>query len=456
MNRPRSARSYTPRAPAELWRLVFWHATASPTAFDVGYVPFEPLDEMRETMVYLECEALRLRTCLSLTRVCRLWRLIEAEFLYEDVRIADTRTLKSLVRALKRSEEDGLGGFGRYIRRLELPMRTTNFTSSSSELSPFPLPPLRTPSPAFNLGDLLRYMPRLEILVRPCLRLDMQAVYFWASLIATPLEILLPNLRRLEWHETDLDTRFYGNRNTARLAELIAHSPRLQYLFLSSDRPEILARLPPCRSLRTLRLNRSHFQSHHVKNIRTPELSFPHLTHLVLQTTMPSSLLAFLSVVGPHLRVLELAFAPQFVFSTNQMQRILSRCPAVEDMAFYVGAPEISALTAFTHPALRRVHLKFNPEEWYPYKHILKSQFAVLEGPSFPRLEEIVLHDSTRSLGHLQDEWNSRDTDRSSNFGVVMPVTIVGIVSPRGWGYMDIEGTLPRGSRRTVRTLIEQ
>ncbi|KAJ7353027.1 hypothetical protein DFH08DRAFT_1077367 [Mycena albidolilacea] len=415
--------SYTPRVPAELWRAVFLMACAPTLPFDLGYAPFQPLRDMLETSATIEEETTRLRTCLSLMRVCRRWRLIAAEFLYEDVRIMDAAELASLVSGLQRSAlEDGLGGFGRYIRRLELPMRHAGFTAQTLQSPPCAMPPLLTPSPGFRLGDLLRLCPRLEIFSRPCLRLDSKSIYFWGSLISASLEgdgiPLLPRLRRLEWcaptshtlssltylfasrHETDLDTRFYGNKNTARFTELISHAPRLEYLFMSSDRPDALSRLPPCPYLCTLRLNRPHYHARYPKHLY-PAPTAPHvpkLTHLVLHTMLPTPLLAFLSAAGAHLRVLELAFAPQLVFSATQMQRLLARCPALHELAFAVGAPEISTPAGPAHPALRRVRLRLSPDEWYPYKHVLTAQFGVLAGPAFPGLEAVVLHDPTRSL----------------------------------------------------------
>ncbi|KAJ7847657.1 hypothetical protein B0H13DRAFT_1907186 [Mycena leptocephala] len=190
---------------------------------------------------------------------------------------------------------------------------------------------------------------------------SMQRIYiFGPVLLKAPRNLLLPS-----FHD-------YGALN-ARLAELINQAPALQYLFLS-DPPDVLARLPPFPSLETLRLNRSHFHSHHVKSIRTAAVPcIPNLTQLILHTTLPTSLLASVSAAGAHLRVLEFAFAPQVVFSSNQMQRPVSCCPALEELSSYLGAPEISALVAFTYPALRR------------------GQFE-------PNLEENILHDPTKSL----------------------------------------------------------
>ncbi|KAJ7233727.1 hypothetical protein B0H12DRAFT_1239250 [Mycena haematopus] len=401
--------AYTPQVPAEIWRAVFLHAGVSATLHDAGYTPFRPLREMAETAASREEETRRVRTCLSLMRVCRFWRLIGAEFLYEDVRIRHGAGLRSLVVGLRRSAmDDGVGGFGRYIRRLELPMRQQHSTQHAIQSSLLAMPPLILPSPDFRLGDLLRLCLRLEIFCRPCLPLDSKDILFWAGLVSTPLGTdnppLLPRLRRLEWYETDLDTRIYGDTNTACLVELVANAPALEDLFISSDRPDALSTLPSCPSLHTLRINRSHYPSQHTKRPRLPNVPhLPRLTHLVLHTMLPSPLLAFLSIAGAHLHVLEFAFAPQSVFSTTQMQRLLSRCPALHELAFYVGAPEITAPPpTFHHPALRRARLKLSPAEWYPYKHVLTSQFGVLAGPAFPSLEEVVLHDSGRSLARRE------------------------------------------------------
>jgi hypothetical protein len=82
-------------------------------------------------------------------------------------------------------------------------------------------------------------------------------------------------------------------------------------------------------------------------------------------------MLSFIAAVGWQLRVLEFTFAPQVTYSSNQMQRILSRCPNLEELVYHLGAPEISPLNAFQHTALKRVRLRINPEEWFPYKHVV-------------------------------------------------------------------------------------
>ncbi|KAJ7159649.1 hypothetical protein C8R46DRAFT_372567 [Mycena filopes] len=394
-----SLHTLPPHPPAEIWRLIFRFATEPETPHLIDYLPFEHLQEMQETSASMDQESLRLQTCVSLTRVSRCFHAIAAEFLYEDVRIYDAAGLASLLLGLRRSaREVGVDGYGSFIRRLELPRRRNKFPADSPNL-PFPTYPIVLGPDAPRLGELLQLCPRLEILVRPCLRLDAENILFWASLVGLPVVATLPCLLRLEWHESDLDSRFYGPNNTARLREIVSRAPNLRYLFLASDRQNSFADLCLPSSLQTIRINRSQFQSQGQKKYmlraRYPS-PVPNLRNLVLHTTLPTALLDFVATAGKHLRVLELAFAPQMTFSSSHMQRLLSRCPQLEELAFYVGAPEISPLVVFQAPSVKRVRLKINPDEWNPCKPVLRGQIDVLAGPSFPELEELIIHDPAR------------------------------------------------------------
>ncbi|KAJ7896599.1 hypothetical protein B0H13DRAFT_822070 [Mycena leptocephala] len=384
--------------PPEIWRLIFRFATGSETPYDIDYLPFEQIQELQETTASLHLESLRLETCLSLMRVSRRFRAVAAEFMYEDVRIYDACGLDSFMAGIFRSaREDGANGYGSYVRRLELPRRRNKFPPDSRNL-PFPTHPIPCDPDAPRLDDILWLCPRLEILIRPCLRLDAENITFWSSLVGTPVVGCLSRLMRLEWHESELDSRFYGTNHSDRLREIVSQAPNLRYLFLSSDRQNSLAELSLPPSLHTIRINRSHFQSPSAKRcmVKSRYPSYvPNFRNLVLHTTLPTALLDFVATAGKQLRVLELAFSPQMTFSSNQMQRLLSRCPRLEELVYYLGAPEISPLVAFQSPSVKRVRLKINPDEWNPCKPVIRSQMEVLEGPSFPGLAEIVLHDPT-------------------------------------------------------------
>ncbi|KAJ6480015.1 hypothetical protein C8R47DRAFT_983109 [Mycena vitilis] len=366
--------------PPEIWRLVFHFATAAGTTYDVDYVPFEIAQELQETPQSAQQEALRVQTCLSLLRVSRQWRDAVAEFLYEDVRICDARGLKILLATLRAR------GYGRYVRRLELPCRR-NVTAHEPDTA--------------RLVDLLRLCPNLEILVRPCLRLDAESIILWAGLVGKVCPLSLPRLKRVEWHETELDVRFYGLNSKERLKEIVSQATNLRYLFLSSDRQNSLSDLVLPSSLRTLRLNSSHFHamSARKQSSRARRRCYaPAVRHLVLHPALPSALLDFVAAAGQHLRVVELAFAAQVMFSPNQMLRILTRCPRLEELVYHIGAPEISSFVAggFECVSVKRIRLRIDPTEWSPCKPVLRGQFAILEGRSFPNLQEIILHDPTR------------------------------------------------------------
>ncbi|KAJ6492228.1 hypothetical protein C8R45DRAFT_901140 [Mycena sanguinolenta] len=385
-------------APPEIWRQIFSFATRSIACNDVDYIPFQPMQELQETSASLEEESLRLDTCLSLVRVSRHFHALAVGFLYEDVRILDACGLDSLMAGLYRTaQEDASDCYGLYVRRLELPRRRTRFKPDTNNL-PFPTYPIPCDPETTRLDDILWLCPNIEILVRPCLRLDAENITFWSNLVGKPIVGCLSRLMRLEWHESELDARFYGSNNTNRLRELVSQAPNLRYLFLSSDRQNSLSDLcfPP--SLRTIRINRSHFHSSGVKKPMPKSrhaLYVPNFRNLVLHTMLPSALLDFVVRVGHQLRVLELAFSPQVTFSSNQMHRLLSRCPRLEELVYYFGAPEISPLLEFQCRSVKRVRLRIDPGEWNPSKPVLRGQMEVLEGPSFPALDEIILHDPT-------------------------------------------------------------
>lgn len=144
--------------------------------------------------------------------MCKLWRSLAEEFLYKDVRIADSHTLQNFVAGMRRSAaEEGSEGYGRYIKRLELPMKPTHFKNQTNTLPFRLLPPIYGPL-SIRLCDLFQYCSRLEILVRPCLRLDAEDIRFWGSLISAPIEgsrPLCPHLKRLEWRYLNKYDQFY-------------------------------------------------------------------------------------------------------------------------------------------------------------------------------------------------------------------------------------------------------
>ncbi|KAJ7628940.1 hypothetical protein FB45DRAFT_1004368 [Roridomyces roridus] len=382
--------------PPEIWRAILRFATAPETPRHVDYTPFEQLQEFQETAYAVQQEFSRLKTCVSLVSVSRRFRAMAAEFLYEDVRISEARGLESLLLGLMRSAaEGGPDHYGLFVKRLELPRRRTHIFLQP-DTQPIAIP---APSNVPGLAELLALCPNLEVFVRPCLRLDAASVAFWSTLVANPCTSTLLRLRRLEWHESDIDSRLYGTAHIARLREMVICAPNLRYLALSSDRTNALTDLALPASLSTVRFNCSYYHAQPRRTslfCRRPSYT-PHLQHLVLHTTLPPTQLDLLTTTAAlSLRVLEFAFAPQMVLSANTMRRILGRFPGLEELVYTLGAPEIAVLPPATYASVRRVRLKLDPDEWIPSRPVLRGQVDALAGPAFPCLEQVVLHDEKR------------------------------------------------------------
>ncbi|KAJ6528092.1 hypothetical protein B0H19DRAFT_1083614 [Mycena capillaripes] len=363
----------------------------------MDYLPFQPI---YPTATHEQQESLRLQTCISLMRVSRLFSAITAEFMYEDVRIFDLQDLKSFADGIYRTaqEHGAASGYGSYVRRLEFPGRRPIFSPSARNLC-MSTPGILSKVDAVRLNELLWLCPRLEILVRPAQSLNAENVALWSSLVGKPSMQWLPNLVRLEWHLGELDSTCYGTNHRDRLREILARAPNLRYLFLSSDGENSPADLwfPP--SLHTIRIHRSDWRSSSTNSSTAKSWFRPHMPNfrnLVLHTPPSTALVHFLASAGEQLRGLELAFAPQMAFTSNEMQRLLYGFPRLEELAYSLGAPEISPLIAFQCRSIKRIRLKIDSEEWSPCRTVLCEQVDILEGPSFPELEEIILHDPTR------------------------------------------------------------
>ena len=128
--------------PLELWLQILRWATISPSTrrlYATAYYPFETAS------ISIHDSATPTKAVLA--RVCRQWRRITSEFLYEDVWVKDAEGFQD---ALDHSKVDDVKGFGRWVRRMSLP-----YSSSAT--------PTTRPIAALCI---LKQCPQLEILVR--------------------------------------------------------------------------------------------------------------------------------------------------------------------------------------------------------------------------------------------------------------------------------------------------
>jgi len=130
------------RLPTEIWRHIFGLAThctcTGEECSDIGYIPFQSSKT---------CQSRYPTTAISLCRVSKQWQALAVEFLFQRVWIR--HGVRGLLESLKGSMRSE--GYGRYVRRLELPSRPINHDAMN---------PIR-------FVDILACCPYLQILVKP-------------------------------------------------------------------------------------------------------------------------------------------------------------------------------------------------------------------------------------------------------------------------------------------------
>jgi hypothetical protein len=183
-NPTRTTSRFTPIVPNEIWRFIFRFATITPD-LDFGYVPCQHQDKLLDIFVYFSRANIRFTAGLVL--VCKNWRALALEFLYEDVRLRDSRQTRCFLDALVRStngKEMSLEGLGKYVRRLQLPIRNVNDLSRRTHV---------------RLVDIVSACTNLEILIRPPYLDEIDDLHFWRGLTTAPGGLFkLASLKRVD------------------------------------------------------------------------------------------------------------------------------------------------------------------------------------------------------------------------------------------------------------------
>jgi len=97
MSIPTLTEPYVPRLPPELWLPIFRFATSAPIHTSASHEPFQCC---HATIAALSDAALRDKCTLAL--VCKQWRALATDILYEDIRIG--RGIAALLMSLGRYE----------------------------------------------------------------------------------------------------------------------------------------------------------------------------------------------------------------------------------------------------------------------------------------------------------------------------------------------------------------
>ncbi|KAI0066421.1 hypothetical protein BV25DRAFT_1377407 [Artomyces pyxidatus] len=340
--------------PPELWIHIFHLATSSPALHASQYEPFHPSFLSQDA-----ASTLKVKSAIAL--VCRHWRAMSLEMLYEDVRIrhGDVALGRALV------------GHGRWVRRAILPYH------HSETPTPHPIPAL----------DILRQCPRLEVLVRPPLGWPPDRLRF-----EFPAEaISLPLLKRLDWwHHNPADRS--GGINS--LNEVLRSAPNLEYLSYGGEMWQVsLSRrsleLP---ALKVLRLR--HIDAIFVRQICTWRL--PSLTHLVMEwPTHPQVVEVLWETLGPGLETVELGIHLGFALR-DYLSTVLTGCSNLREINYYIFFT-MRLRDSVVHEHLKRVglhahaNLTIDSNDDVVWAHV-EDHLKAYHTETFPSLTEFVLY----------------------------------------------------------------
>jgi len=439
---------FSPCLPAELWIQIFRFATLShrlEPSRDYEYSPFSWCQENENGQW-----ATTLPVKLSLVQVCRNWRELATELLYEEIGFLwNYSSVKGALEGKGSSESEGCG---RFVRRLmEIPWLhpvTLGIVNSCPQLETLTIQ-VHGRSSCFS-QDLLECLPKVPASLpkekqslaksesKTCLtRLIPRALRFrtrkrasspniprctsipecpsisvsTASALTHPLSHQLPFLKRIDWTEISNDSEaFYF------FHELIRRTPNLRYLSIVEERsPTYLSTYPTVvlPSLTTL----------HIAQIRGLERiqaicqwSLPALTHvIVLPFPGNDDDVEHLSLLcrsfGCTLRSFELRS-----YMLDSLPIILPLCPNLQELnirglcspggPFPASHSSLSIIRLYSYAPPSRVKDDWD-WWWATYNMGLHDTIAQLCALSLPALQRVVLHgDWTRIL----EDDRSRDS----------------------------------------------
>ncbi len=325
-----------PDLPPEIWLLIFRFATSADTSTEAPYEPFQPCPD---TAAALSDVAVRVKCVLTL--VCKRWRALAQDVLYEDVRIGPG--LSALSAALceppanSEDDDDAAPRAPRHrVRRAVLPYAHT-------------ATPTRDALPALALLALL---PHLEVLVRPppkhIYNHDYDRTYQYTNNHCAPTPAL-PAPRRLEWaFDMTGDAPRVGGINA--LGDVLDAAPNLRELVLVGRMPyravrQKHPRLRQC-ALRTLRLHGGAAACPFVAR-QTTYWEFPALENVVVTGAADAKALeAVWEAFGDQVRVLEVPLGGgggggddcgEASLSMADVGGIISACPKLEELNVRLG-----------------------------------------------------------------------------------------------------------------------
>ncbi|THH20976.1 hypothetical protein EUX98_g8473 [Antrodiella citrinella] len=371
--------------PPELWLIIFRHATVTRFTASLSSTTYIPFLSISESIVIDEA----LQTKYVIIRVCRLWRDLAIDLLYEDVVV-----LREYATGLRGALEDHAAtdiGHRSRVRRVCLPYSST-------------VPQMATAYPTDVLG-ILKDCPSLEVLVRPNLiygsRGEAQLFEYQAE-ECPPLN----SLKRVDWSHRN-DAARTGGINS--LADVLLAAPNVT--FLSIEGQVGLNLMRPNSTVVLNALTTLHFR--HVNMLFTlliTKWQLPSLRHIILDGCTDIYMLQSIAQsFGHQIQTLELGKSLKF-YANDALHPVLESCPVLEEISYYVCFTKVPDSLPKPHRSLHtvRLHSAINllllvDEDMY-WSHVDAHFHTFCSTTSYPTLSRVVLYGSwSPILDHLQN-----------------------------------------------------
>ncbi|KIM49550.1 hypothetical protein M413DRAFT_438737 [Hebeloma cylindrosporum] len=371
------------------------------------YRPFDPVALRDRDWSNSNQRALSVKAAIVL--VCKEWKSIATEMLYECIRIRHgTHNLLAALESTRYSSPDVASDsgvevveydYGRWVRRVEISPEIMDF----DPFNPYPL--LR----------ILQCCPFVQTIVRASLVLGSGGISLGFVRLPPGTSFpSFPSIKRIDWWLSGIasfSSRTAHDGVYGFLGELVAHSPGLNYLTLSGGGDGLLSpragvdpfgkNSGPFNSLTTLRL-----EGEDVELIVTePSPHLPNLSRLIVGRVY-AGIQKMLNTYGHQIRVLEFldirSFpAPAFILSPNELLPVLSvlkACPNLEELNanlitgdLLAGTGSIDLPIPLNSLRTIRIHMDDSPPRAALAFSVFIRQFILC-----PELERIVLHGGTR------------------------------------------------------------
>lgn len=348
--------------PVELWLLVFRWATLSSSTLSLcttEHVPFQAgvLDGLDKDAVAVK---------RTLVRVCKLWRELTRDLLYEDITIRDVLAVQN---ALHTNGEESY----KKVRRACLP-----YTSCT----PYNADDLTV------LAAVLHSCPRLEVLCRPSNMRAESMTFDYPAVDCPPLD----SLKRLDWWHINEAARS-GGVNT--LVEVLRAAPQLEYLSLGGDLwLNLIERgrleLPALTTLRIRRMNLLFLQ-------QVSRWTMPSLRNVVIDVFSTPRLLEPLFVsYGEQIWTVELGRNLKF-YVLDVVSHIIANFSALEELGYYLFFTAVPQVPQEPHTSLHTLRWHAASNEFFSVKDTvfwqhLAEHVAIFSRSFFPSLKRIVMH----------------------------------------------------------------